>query len=63
MWDLYWRNELSSLERELRLVKADLERTTIALGHTLSEAYPQRKTITVEDLKESYLLADEFLKR
>ena len=54
---------ISSLEEELRLAKADIERTAIAQAHTLSKAYAQRKTITAEDLKEGYLLADEFLKR
>ena len=52
---------LITLEEQIRVIRADIERGIIAQGHAFSKVYSEKRTITIEDLKEGYALADKFM--
>ncbi len=54
---------LTTLEDEIPIIRADIERTIIAQGHAFSKAYSEKRTVTLEDLEEGYALADKFMGR
>jgi len=52
---------ISRLERQIPIMKAGIKRNVIAQEYAFSKADSERRTITLEDLKEGYALADKFL--
>ncbi|TKJ44879.1 hypothetical protein CEE35_06320 [Candidatus Aerophobetes bacterium Ae_b3b] len=57
------RVKLTTLEKQIPIIKADIERKIIAQEYTFSKAYSENRAITLEDLKEGHTLADKFMKR
>jgi hypothetical protein len=54
---------LTTLEKEVPFIRAGIKRNIIAQGYAFRKADSQKRTITVEDLKEGYALADKFMKQ
>lgn len=54
---------LTTLEKEVPLIRAGIKRNIIAQGYAFSKADSQKRTITLEDLKGGYALADKFMKQ
>jgi len=58
---------LTTLEKQIPsrylYIKTDIARTLIAQEYAFSKANPEKRAISLEDLKEGYALADKFMKR
>jgi hypothetical protein len=52
---------ISILEREIPRIKHSIKRTVIAQEYAFTRADSEGRAISLEDLKEGYALADEFL--
>jgi len=53
--------DLTSLKKQIPIIKADIERKIIAQEYAFSKAYSENRAITLEDLKEGHTLADKFM--
>jgi hypothetical protein len=52
---------LTTLEKQVPIIRAGIKRTIIAQEYAFSKADSEKRAITLEDLKEGYALADKFL--
>ena len=52
---------LTTLKKQMPIVKADIERKVIAEGYAFSKANSEKRAITLEDLKEGHALANQFM--
>jgi len=52
---------LTTLEKQMPIIRAGIKRTIIAQEYAFSKADSEKRAITVEDLKEGYALADKFM--
>jgi len=52
---------LTTLEREIPVIRAGIKRNIIAQGYAFRKADFEKRAITVQDLKEGYTLADKFM--
>jgi len=55
------RVKLTTLEKQIPIIRAGIKRTTIAEEYAFSKAESENRAITLEDLKEGYALADKFM--
>ena len=55
------RVKLTTLEKQIPIIKAGIKRTIIAEEYAFSKAESENRAITLEDLKEGYALADKFM--
>jgi len=53
-------SRLTTLQEQIPIMQGDIERAIIAQGYTFSKVYSEKRTVTLEDLKEGYALANEF---
>ena len=53
---------ISELEKYVLSIKDDIERTVIAQGYAFSRASSEKRTVTIEDIENGYVLADSFEK-
>jgi len=54
---------ISRLQKEIPIARSSIKRVIILQGYAFSKADSENRAITLEDLKEGYALADEFMKR
>ena len=52
---------LTTLEKQMPIIRAGIKRTIIAQEYAFSKADSEKRAITVDDLKEGYALADKFM--
>jgi len=55
------RVKLTTLEKQIPIIRAGIKRTIIADEYAFSKAESENRAITLEDLKEGYALADKFM--
>ena len=55
------RVKLTTLEKQIPIIRAGIKRTIIAEEYAFSKAESENRAITLEDLKEGYALADKFM--
>lgn len=55
------RVKLTTLKKQIPIIRAGIKRTIIAEEYAFSKADSEKRAITLEDLKEGYALADKFL--
>ena len=57
-----FRVKLTTLEKQIPIIRAGIKRTIIADEYAFSKAESENRAITLEDLKEGYALADKFMR-
>jgi len=57
------RVKLTTLEKQIPIIRSGIKRTIIADEYAFSKAESENRAITLEDLKEGYALADKFMPR
>ena len=55
------RVTLTTLEKQIPIIRTGIKRTVIAEGYAFSKADYENRATTLEDLKEGYALADKFM--
>jgi len=55
------RVKLTTLEKQIPVIRTGIKRNIIAEGYAFRKADSENRAITLEDLKEGYALADKFM--